>query len=253
VISGHSSVAIFARDGRIGKQETIMKFKTTAAILGLAALAAGPLPLALIPFGPIDAAFADNGKGNGNGNGGSQGGSAATKGNSANVHAAKASGGSGAAEAKGPMGKGALASELKGLNAVRANPNALDHAAPNSQVGRIAAYRDAAELTLGAAAALQEAEDALAALEVPTRGTDAIDAEIAALDPEAAGYAEALAALEAERANVEAYAEAAAAVEAAAEQLAGADEAEKAALLIASGGRELSEEAIAYLRDMLNL
>jgi len=230
-----------------------MKLKATAAILGLAALAAGPLPSALIPLVTVDAALADSGKGNGNG--ASHGNSAASHGNSANAHAANASSGSGAVAVatNGSKSKGALASELKGLNAVKANPNALEHASPNSQVGRIAAYRDAAEITIGAAADLADAEAALAALDVPTREIDAIDAEIAALDPNADGYAEALAALEAERANVEAYGEAVAAVDIATEQLLGADDAEKAALLIASGGRDLSAEAIAYIRAALNL
>ena len=231
-----------------------MKLTSTAAILGLVALAVGPLPAALIPLASFDAAQAENSKGNGNS--GNPGDSSVSHGNSATALAANSGNPGQSAKAiasTGANGNGALASELKGLNAVKANPNALDHAAPNSQVGRIAAYRDAAQITVSAKADLAAAETALAGLEVPVRGVDAIDAEIAALDPNAAGYDDALAALQAERANAEAYAEAVAAVDLATEQLGTAGETEEAALLTASGGRPLSDEAIAYIRSILKL
>lgn len=41
------------------------------------------------------------------------------------------------------VNRGALASELKGLNAAHANPNALKNASPNSMVGKVAAYQTA--------------------------------------------------------------------------------------------------------------
>ncbi len=94
---------------------------------------------------------------------------------------------------------GKLASELKGLNAAHANANALANASPNSQVGRIATYRDAALETISAADALDaatgalgEATETLVAREAELwslddafsgRTTAEIDADIAALDP----------------------------------------------------------------------
>jgi len=231
-----------------------MKLRFPAVVLGLTALAVGPLPAALLPMNSVDVAHAESSKGNGNGNSASH--SAESHGNSANAHAANSnsSGHSTSGDdASLDTGNGSLHSELKGLNAVKANPNALEHAAPNSQVGRIAAYRDAARVTIGAHEALDEAEATLAGLDVPARDIDAIDADIAALDPNASDYNDALAALEAERANAEAYADAVTAVDVATAQLETAGETEQAALLAASGGRMLSAEAIAYVRAALNL
>jgi hypothetical protein len=183
-----------------------------------------------------------------------QGHRAGSHGNSANAPAANGAARGQAGQNSGDdPSQGDLASELKGLNAVKANPNALDHAAPNSQVGRIAAYRDAAELTLTAHAALQDAEAVLAGLDVPARSTGEIDAAIADLDPAAAGYVETLAALEAERALAATYEEAVATVETAAARMEAATAAEAAALLTASGGRVLSHEAIAHIRSVLDL
>lgn len=205
-------------------------------------LAASALALAVSP------ALADNGKGKGNGNGNGNGADHSTQtGQSGNQNKGNASHG-----AANP-GKGDLASELKGLNAVKANPNAMKNAAPNSQVGRIATYRDAALATVAAATAAEKAAAAVAALPVPTRSLTEIEAAIAGLDPSAEGYAEALTALEAEKSQALAYAEATAEAAAAAEALAAAEAAEHEALLAASGGRELSDEAIAYIRDVLDL
>lgn len=190
-------------------------------------LAASAIALAVTP------ALADKGNGK-------------AKGKSA-VHSQSSQG------AKSQGGNGALASELKGLNAVKANANALANAAPNSQVGRIALYRDAALLSVEKAKALEEASLALAGLTPPTRTVEEIDVAIGLLDPNAEGYAAALAALQQEKADAIAYGEAAAAAEALALELAAAEEAEAAALLSASNGRILSDEAIAYIRDMLDL
>jgi hypothetical protein len=233
-----------------------MTFRSTATVLGLVTLALGPLPSALLPMTGLDMAHAESGKsnGNGNGNGSDKGTGAGSHGNSANAPAANGATRSQAGQNSGDdPSQGDLASELKGLNAVKANPNALDHAAPNSQVGRIAAYRDAAELTLTVHAALQDAEAVLAGLDVPARSTGEIDAAIADLDPAAAGYAETLAALEAERALAATYEEAVATVATAAARMEAATAAEAAALLTASGGRVLSHEAIAHIRSVLDL
>ena len=239
-----------------------MTFRSTATLLGLVALALGPIPSALLPMTGLDMAYAESGKSNGNGKSASQSNSSESRGKSTNAHASNGKSESRADKAAvatddiskdDRISKGDLASELKGLNAVKANPNALEHASPNSQVGRIAAYQDAAELTIEAEAALDGAATILAGLDVPARGTDEIDAVIAALDPEAEGYAGALAALQAERAAASAYEDALAAVTVATEQFDEATETETAALLTASDGRDLSDEAIAYIRAVLNL
>lgn len=212
------------------------RITTVLSIIALAAL-----------FSP---AQADNGKSNGKGNGNSA--SASSPGKSAKHNTVALA--STTSVARGDkVNKGGLASELKGLNAVKANPNALEHASPNSQVGRIAAYRDAALITTEKEATVAEAAAALAAIPVPQRGIDAIDTEIAGLDPLAADYAETLVALEAERANALAYENALGVADAANQEWAAAQTAEEAALLVASGGRVLSDAAIAYVRDMLDL
>lgn len=74
--------------------------------------------------------------GNGNGNG---------RGNSANAQSGE----------KGNNGRGAIASELKGLNAAHANINRMMNANPESQVGQIHAYQQAIQ---GAMTAGEDAE-----------------------------------------------------------------------------------------------
>ena len=214
-----------------------MKLRMTLAALGVAALAVGITP-----------ALADNGKSKSH---------STTHGNSAQTHSKSSTKTKSAAATTTTSvktkGKGGLASELKGLNAVKANPNALEHAAPGSQVGRIALYRDAALATNDVVAAQEEAAAALAALPVPTATVEEVDAAIALLDPAAVDYQAALDALTQERADIVAYNDALAAVTDAEGDLTTAQEAEDAALLVASGGRSLSDEAIAYIRSVLNL
>ena len=219
-----------------------MTVRTSVAAFGVLALAFGALT--------FDAALADNGKSNGQG---------ATRGNSA----AHASTGQTAKKnsakhttakvKKTKVDKGGLAYELKGMNAVNASPNALEHASPNSQVGRIAAYRDAALARNALQPAVDDAQDALDALPVPTRDLASIDAAIGALDPTALDYVDALAALDAERAATVAYGDAVVILDGATLAAAGAQATEDAALLTASKGRILSAEAIAYIRAVLNL
>ena len=125
--------------------------------------------------------------------------------------------------------------------------------ANTSQSISAASYRDAALVTLDAQEALDQAGADLAALPVPARDLTSIDAEMAALDPLAEGYADRLATLEAERDAVLAYDEAATVVDAAAGAVDAAQAAEDAALLTASGGEVLSAEALAYIRSELEL
>ena len=65
--------------------------------------------------------------------------------------------------ASNDAGRGALASELKGLNAAHANPQALANADPNSMPGKLAAFRDEYVDVLDATIALRDATDALEA------------------------------------------------------------------------------------------
>ena len=213
-------------------------------ILLVATAMAAPPALAV----GITPALADNGKSKSH---------STTHGNSAQTHGKSSTKTKSAAATTTTSvktkGKGGLASELKGLNAVKANPNALEHAAPGSQVGRIALYRDAALATNDVVAAQEEAAAALAALPVPTATVEEVDAAIALLDPAAVDYQAALDALTQERADIVAYNDALEAVADAEGDLKTAQDAEDAALLVASGGRSLSDEAIAYIRSVLNL
>ncbi|HMO06812.1 MAG TPA: hypothetical protein PKD10_04075 [Paracoccaceae bacterium] len=184
---------------------------------------------------------------------------------------------------EGP-GRGALASELKGLNAAHASPQALANASPNSQVGRIATYRDAVLGTRSATGDIADAQTVLAAARDALSAYDGsydgrtraeIEADIARLDPESPDYdAEfagsfedpeaALSGLQDDLAAAVAHEdgreELAGAVTAAEDDLAAAEQAaedaaaaEADALLAASGGRTLSPEALAELHRLLGL
>lgn len=241
-----------------------MTFRTTLTTLGVLAIAA--------TFSP---ALADsgNGKSNGKANGHSttHGNSAADSDASAKKSAKDKSAKHDDDEDSSIPDKHGLASELKGLNAVKANPNALENASPNSQVGRIAAYRDAALATAEVATVLADAEGVRDALPVPARTVAAIDAEIAgidaaigALDPALPGNDVLIADLQAARLVVlderdltiiqnDDIAAAQDLVDAAAVNLDAAQGLEDSALLTASKGRTLSAEAIAYVRAVLGL
>ena len=212
----------------------------SAKALGMVALTLGPVPVLLMSVAGLDAAYADNSKGNGHGNGNGNGNKHHDKDKWKKAHKNK---GIGNDQVKIKV-KGDIASELKGMNAVRANPNALINANPDSEVGRIAAYRDAALITQQAATA---AETALADL-VAARQTLAV--------------AEAMPALTAEEivARDAAIAVASSTIIAATTALATADDAlatatgaEEIALLRATDGRVLSPEALAYVRQELGL
>lgn len=217
------------------------KLQSSVAVFGLLALSLSGVPELLNPLSDVGAAFAQ-GKGNGGGNGGGNG-NAGENGNAGGNGQGKADG-QGKSATAGSNGNGALASELAGMNAIHANPKALENADPNSQVGRIAAYRDAAVVTQGATATmaqadvnLQAANDLMATAEAMPATTDE---EIAARDQ---AIADAQAAIDA--ANV--------ALNDATAALATAAETEDAALTEATGGRELSTEALAAVRAELGL
>lgn len=278
------------------------QLRTFAFALGTAALMLSPLGTPFHQIGP-DPAFAQggNGGGNGGGKGGGNGGGGGEKaGGGPNKGGSGASSnGSGGGKSKATVetasadpkvvvkpGKGSIASELKGLNAYHASAQAMANADPESQVGRIAAYRTAAGAAAGAAETItglsadvegarlleDAAREELAGVEPYTgRSIAEIDADIALLDPQSPTHQDDLQALTAERqvaldydariaglttAVAEAEAERMALEQALAEAEAlaeGSQRAEAEALLAATGGRELSPEALAYFREQLGL
>lgn len=253
--------------------------KPILSILGVTTLLLGPIGLDPSSFGAT-AAFAGNGNEGGNGNSGGNGGGNGNSGDNGNSRANEKggsskpdkAGGSDVAsvkskskdktesKSKGKSAHGLLASELKGLNAAHANPNALANANPNSQVGRLATYRNAALAAAGAQDAVDAANTALGAFDDANQGRSIadIEADIAALDPTIPGYDPAqLDTLDDELTAAQIRdadrAVLLAAVIAAEDAMATAGATEDDALLAASNGRTLSPEAIAYIRELLNI
>lgn len=100
---------------------------------------------------------ANGGNGNsGNGNSGNSG-----NGNSGNNGVGPSAGDAGT----GATNHGAVASQMGALNAVHASETAMENAAPNSRVGKVAAYRDLAVAAQSTDQADQDVADAQAALE----------------------------------------------------------------------------------------
>lgn len=273
------------------------KGRLILALLGTAALVAGPLSVgpSLVGF---DAAYAKNGgeggKGNGGeggkGNGGDRGKSGEAGGKKSGAERAASTGaGAGvsgkskgkptatASAAATKTNKGAIASQLKGLNAAHASAQAFANASPDSKVGQLRAYAEAHN-------AATAAQDAAAAAAAEVERLAALTPEEAALEfPDPVGYdqaaydaalAEAQAAAdltEVERlqglstedratsypsdwdpvaAQAEALAEATAA-QTLADTAAAEAETLATETLAAAGGANLSEEAIDYLHGLL--
>lgn len=159
--------------------------KKTIAVLALSAFVLSPFTPTLYITG-ADMAFAKGDKGGGNsankGNGGKSGNKASngkTASGNGNSGAAKITKATANANAliEPKSNHGAIASELKGLNAAHANINALRNASPNSQVGRIAAYKRALEQKDLLQSNVDAALEALAGLQTLT------PEELAALYP----------------------------------------------------------------------
>ena len=220
-------------------------FKTTLSALALSVFAIGGVA-AGVTLISADAAIAksDNGGGNGSGNAGGNG-----------------------------NGNGGLASELGGLNAAN----------PNSQVGKIAAYQEAAFETKDAYSEWQDAyadylthkdsysgpssEDIQDQLDAANATNADLDEQISDLDPADPDYEGKKSALEDQKvdtaglesdlatateyeAKLDELTEASNAAGAAYEE---AQEAEADALDTAAGGRDLSDAAVEELRDTLGL
>jgi hypothetical protein len=229
-----------------------MKMKTTGLALGLATLALTPIATIFPAALGFDVAFADNGNGKSNGKGHG-------KGHEKKLKHAKYAHPKPKGHAKiyddldEVIRSGDLASHLKGLNAVRANPNALEHAAPNSQVGRIAAYREAATGSKALTDRLASASARLNTLDRPTYSVAQIDLAISKLDPLDPRYEEKLVMLEDYRVKAANYEAASDEVTAARLALVQSQRLEEDRLYTASDGAILSPTELDYLRAVLGL
>ena len=226
---------------------------------GLTALAIATLPLAGVAatftIAGAEAAYAERG-GNGNGNGGGNGGGRSSERSNEERGNGRGNGGlRGGAGGEDNPGRGAIASELKGLNACNASATARLNASADSQVGRIAAYETAVQQSATASADYQAAVNAYEAFEgsYTGRSSTAIQAEIDALGT--AITAEQQTALNAELLAAQAYETQLATLQATVDAKLTASETaaeqERTALDAASGGRVLSEDAVAALQDCL--
>jgi hypothetical protein len=214
-----------------------MRTRSLMILLSLTAVGLSPVPSLLSPIG-MDAAYAGNGHGSGKGQGGGKGADKTKKEKSTRSTKVR------------KTSNGAIASELKGLNAYHASATAFENAAPNSQVGRLAAYRDAALAAQDAEGAIDVAGESLgAANQALTDAQTALDNAVAAgatqEEIDALQGAVDRAATDVETAQG-AYDDA----------LANAAEAtlsEEEALLEASNGRILTRGTIEYLREKLGI
>lgn len=192
------------------KNTTVKILRACSLSLALAGSAALVLSTAMPT--PV---YADNGKGNGNGgngNGGNgNGGNGNGNGGNGNSAKSEKSGGSSKSKsdkstAKAEKSKktvkkakkkpvteelGVSPSELGALNAAHASPTALANAAPNSRVGRIAAYKAAVLEGEELAGDLAEKQDLLESLTTPELAAaqdilDAANAEVVRLEQELA-------------------------------------------------------------------
>jgi hypothetical protein len=114
---------------------------------GLVALALVAAPLAIDPATSdlgMAKAWAKNGNGNGGGHGNGNGNGGGHGNANANGHDKTASAKSDVGDDDSFDDEDASASELGSLNAAHASPTALANASPNSRVGKIAAYKEAA-------------------------------------------------------------------------------------------------------------
>jgi hypothetical protein len=230
-----------------------MTFKSTAFALGLASLALTPIAQVLPGASGFDAAFAEKG-GNGKGKGHEKHAKKVKHPQGRALgHAKKAAGGVVWDDLDEVLHQGDLASHLKGLNAIRANPKAMEHAAPDSQPGRIVAYREAATESRMLSDRLAAANARLAGLTRPTYSVAQVDLAISRLDPADPRYDEKLVMLEDYRVKSQAYEDAAADVIDARAALAESQRLEEDRLYTASNGVILSPTELDYLRAVLGL
>lgn len=235
-----------------------MNLKSTAFALGLASLALTPIAQVLPGASGFDAAFAEKGN-NGKGHGKHE--NKGKKPKHAKHDQGKALGHAKKAatvavvwdDLDEVLHQGDIASHLKGLNAIRANPQALENAAPNSQVGRIAAYRDAAAGSNALKERLAAASARLNSLDRPTYSVAQIDLARSKLDPADPRYEEKRVMLEDYRVKAATYEAASNELTAARLALVESQRLEEDRLYTASNGAILSPTELDYLRAVLGL
>jgi hypothetical protein len=198
----------------------LLKNATTA--LTLSAMAFGPA--VLVTVASTTAASAERG-GNGNGRSNDNAGSERSSDGNGNGNENR--------QANGNNGRGAIASELRGLNAAHADQNALVNGSPNSMPGKLYAYQQASLAASEVDAKVTETGDLYAALQNMT------EARFNELNPEL-DYESTLATAGAD------YQEAI-------EAQTNADATTDQTLATLTEGRVLSEEAMAELQRMLGL
>lgn len=242
--------------------------RRTLTAVGLSlAVATGTAALS-VPFtatqavaGNHDDGERGNGGGRGNGgNGGGRGASDDNRGNGGNPNPDRGrpdddAGSAAKGRDNGSNGRGALASELRGLNAAHASPTALANAAPDSMPGRLNTYREAAEETQETRDELLTAiDDYFATYGVQPQDYDGKTAgELAdELDALAGQQGTNSAEYEALQAQYE-QALAAERVDALYEQAETLAAGEEEAFTELTGDRELSEEALAELHSLLGM
>jgi hypothetical protein len=238
--------------------EIAMNLKSTAFALGLASLALTPIAQVLPGASGFDAAFAEKGN---NGKGHEKHENKGKKPKHAKHQQGKALGHAKQAatvavvwdDLDEVLHQGDIASHLKGLNAIRANPNAMENAAPDSQVGRIVAYREAAEGSKLLNDRLAAASERLSTLSRPTYSVAQIDLAISKLDPADPRYQEKLVMLQDYRVKAATYEQASAEVTAARLALVESQRQEEDRLYTASNGAILSPAEIDYVRSVLGL
>ncbi len=181
-----------------------------------------------------DAAYAERG-GNGNGNGGGNGNG---RGNGGGRDSAASNGnnGNGNGRSNG-NGRGAIASELKGLNATHANQRAMENASPNSVPGKLYAYQ-VEQQNIEADIEAAEAEERTARAEYD-RLIGLSEDEIAAEFPDG-GYEDAITNAANDLLTAQGNTQA-------------ARERENESLMVLTGGRTLSDDALAELNRLLGL
>lgn len=232
-----------------------MRNKSVALALGLASLALSPIVQVLPGASGFDAAYAEkvnNGKDKGHDKQEKHSASVGQSNGKALGHAKKAAG----VEILWDdldevLSQGDLASHLKGLNAVRANPTAMENADPDSQVGRIVAYRDATIESKILTERLAVASAKLSAMTRPTYSVAQVDLAISKLDPADPRYQEKLEMLQDYRVDAGAYEAAAAELADAREALAVSQRLEEDRLFTASNGVILSPAELEYVRSVL--
>ena len=173
-------------------------------------------------------AFANNGNGNGNGKNADRG-----NGNNGRNQERTRNTNRNSDETRGNNGRGAIASELKSLNAAHASPNAMANASPDSMPGKLNTYK---ENRLALVEAVEEQDEAYAEFQ---RLSGLTEEEIATEFPEG-GYEDALSTATNTYARLR-------------EDAVTAQTDSEEALQILTGGRTLSDAAMAELHALLGL